>query len=70
MSSKIQAVLFDNKFYNTTDARKWLKKNNYKPIKKVHKTKNYLRYRIRKPKKNKNYRFINFGKNISAIIEF
>lgn len=49
MSSKIQAVLFDNKKFNTTSARKKLKEMKLKPIKRVHKTENFLRYRIVEP---------------------
>lgn len=48
--SKLQAVLFNNKIFNATKARAWLKKNNIKPIKRVDKTKNLLRYRVRSPK--------------------
>lgn len=54
----IQAVLFNIDKYKPLDARKWLKYNNYQPIKPVHKTKNYLRYRITEPNYKKfNYRF-------------
>ena len=64
--SKIQSILFKNKSYNTTNARQWLGKHQFDPIKPVHKTKNYLRYRLRKP--NKNYRY--FIKTITPSIKF
>lgn len=51
----IQAVLFSNELYNTKKARLFLKKHNIIPIKKVHKTEKYLRYRILKPKNKSNY---------------
>ena len=47
----VQAVIFEKKHWNTTDARNWLKKKKYTPIKRVHITKNYYRYRILNPKK-------------------
>jgi len=43
----LHSVLFDNTAYNATTAREWLKRHNIVPIKRVDKTKNYLRYRIR-----------------------
>ena len=46
MTSKIQAVLFDNKKFNTKTARKKLTEMKLKPIKRVHKTEKFLRYRI------------------------
>lgn len=45
----VQAVIFNNKKWDVNTARKWLKEHDYKPIKHVDKTENYLRYRIREP---------------------
>lgn len=49
MSDNIQAILFKKKYWNTERAREYLKSRNYEPIKRVHKTKNYLRYRLQEP---------------------
>lgn len=50
MPFKIQAVLFDKRYgWTAPDAKRWLKRNEYKPIKPVHKTTNFLRYRIHRP---------------------
>ena len=49
MPSAIQAILFDRQQHTTQSARKWLSSHNFKPIKRVHTTKNYFRYRIRDP---------------------
>ena len=68
-NTKIQAILFEKDKFTTEKARRFLKKHNYKPIKRVHKTENYLRYRIRKPKNKTMYRTIDFGDDIKAIIE-
>jgi hypothetical protein len=67
--TEIQSILFNKTKYNSIKARKWLKENNYKPIKRVHKTENYLRYRIKNPNSKYQYRTINFGKYIKAIIK-
>ena len=67
-SRKLQAILFDKKRYNTTKARRWLRSKNYVPIKRVHKTLNYLRYRLREPSKSYDYRTIVLGKGIKAIL--
>jgi hypothetical protein len=48
---EIQAVLFDKNEYTSKDALQWLKKHELSPIKRVHVTKNYLRYRINEPTK-------------------
>lgn len=68
-NTKIQSIMFNNKKYDSKKARKWLKKYNYKPIKRVDKTKNYLRYRIREPNEKLEYRIISFNKDIKAVIE-
>ena len=43
----IQAVLFGISDWSTSEARKMLKNHNITPIKNVHKTTNFLRYRIK-----------------------
>jgi hypothetical protein len=53
--SSIQAIIFDNKKWTTATARAWLKKHKYKPIKRVDKTLNYLRYRLVDPAKFKSF---------------
>lgn len=67
--SEIQSILFDKNKYDATKARKWLKRNKYKPIKRVHKTEKYLRYRIKQPNSKYQYRTISFGKDIKAVIQ-
>jgi len=69
MTTKIQAILFEKDKFTADKARKFLKKHKYRPIKRVHKTENYLRYRLVKPKKGAMYRMINFGDDIKAVIE-
>lgn len=64
--SKVQSIIFKKSKYTSEKARKWLAKYKYRPIKQVHKTTNYLRYRIRKP--NKKFRY--FMKEIRPGIKF
>ena len=52
---RVQSVLFDNKLFDATSARSFLKTYHMYPIKRVHKTENYLRYRLEDPIKNKKY---------------
>ncbi len=56
MSRKVQAVLFSKEIYDTHSARRWLRRHNYTPIKRVHETTRFLRYRIREPDYN-NYEY-------------
>jgi hypothetical protein len=51
----IQAVIFSKSEWTAKDAMKWLKLHGLDPIKKVHKTKNYLRYRIVEPEQFTSY---------------
>jgi len=47
--SHVQAVIFDNDVFKSENAREWLKKHYLRPIKPVHLTENYWRYRIQEP---------------------
>lgn len=51
----IQAVLFPREDFTPQQARYWLQKHNLVPIKMVHPTPNYLRYRIETPRVTKKY---------------
>lgn len=67
--SVVQAILFDINKFDTDKARKWLRDHGYRPIKRVHKTARFLRYRIRKPKKNGSYITKHITPHIRLIIE-
>lgn len=51
----VQAILFPIKKFTTKEAREYLLSHNHKRIKRVHKTKNFLRYRLVEPKKKDKY---------------
>ena len=68
--SEIQAVLFKNTKWDSKKSRDWLKKNKYVPIKRVHKTDTFLRYRLKEPNQYKRFITKKLGKGIELIIGF
>ena len=64
----IQALLFNRDDWTPDKARRYMKRNKYEPIKRVHKTDKYLRYRLKHPKKTE-YRTIKMPENVLAVIE-
>jgi len=68
--TKIISLLFNNKYFNKTKIRAWLKKHDYNSKKKIVNKLNYYHAKIsNKSTKNKNFRTIRFNKNILAIIQ-
>ena len=53
--SSIQAVLFKKDKFTTDQCRSWLKLYKIKPMKRVHVTSSYYRYRIQDPSKFKRF---------------
>lgn len=45
----IQAIIFDNKRWLVSEAKRWLTQHGYKPIKPVHRTVGFLRFRLQDP---------------------
>lgn len=69
--SEVQSVVFDKKYFKSAkDARTWLTNNNFKPIKRVDKKANTLRYRITDPKQYKDFRMKKIKKGISLVLGF
>ena len=67
--TKIQSVRFIlSKGWTSDQARNWLKANDIKPIKRVDKTANELRYRILSPGKFTSFRTIKTDKGINIIL--
>lgn len=64
----IQAVIFARSDWTTKDANNWLRYYSLKPIKRVHITKNYYRYRLATPQVGKKYRTRNLNNGIKLII--
>lgn len=72
--SNVQAIIFDKSKWTSNKALKWLINNNYYPIKNVHITKNYLRYRLIHPNEDQyKYRLFtlpNTNKTIKMVLEY
>ena len=69
--SKIQAVIFQRANYSPRGARKYLKDNGLKRIKRVHKTHNFLRYVLEDPKKYSRFASKKIAKdNLQIIVGF
>src|SRR5579885_2717298 len=68
--SNIQAIIFKKENWTENKAEKWLKMHNFNPIKNVHITENYLRYRLKNPNKLNEYRTYDIGNGIKLILEF
>ena len=65
----IQAVIFNKEMYDTARCRRWLMKHKLFPIKRVHETTNWLRYRIREPDYNSNeYRTKQISNGIKIVV--
>jgi len=64
----IQAIIFDNKIWTEKTAKKWLKEHGYVPIKPVHKTLNFLRYRLLDPSLFNRFIMRKLPNNIELVI--
>lgn len=66
---EIQAILFPIDKWTSDDARRWLSKSGHTPIKRVHKTDNYLRYRISEPDRKSSYTSKHLNNGIILILK-
>lgn len=69
IADMFQAILFDRSEHDTRSARSWLRRHRYQPIKRVHITPNWLRYRLADPADGVVYRTIRLGNHIMAVTE-
>ena len=66
-----QAVIFDKDIWDTSRAKRWLNKNKLYPIKRVHETMHFYRYRIREPDYDHlEYKTTNLGYGIKVIVGY
>ena len=65
----IQSIIFNKEeLWDTTRARRWLNKNKFYPIKRVHESARFYRYRIKEPDYDRfEYRTHNLGHGIKVI---
>lgn len=64
--SYIQSILFNKTSFDKKKAEQWIKKHNFIPIKELHETNKYLRYRLQIPNKKHFY----VTKKITEYITF
>lgn len=68
--SEIQSIKFQRYIYDTTKAKKWLEKNNHKPIFKVKVTPTELTYVIQNSRKYKRFFQTKSSRGIIFIFGF
>ena len=69
--SILQSVLFSKDLYDTSRARRWLRRNKITPSKRVHETTRFLRYRIKEPDYDKyEYRIKRISDGIKMIFGY
>ena len=68
--SDIQAVLFDRNYWTITQSKKWLAVHHLHPIKPVHATKRFYRYRLHLPSDFRILRTHKTGDHMDLIIGF
>ena len=64
----LQAIVFSQQYFDVKSAKKWLKQHQLQPIKKVHKTKKSLRYRLADPDDFKGFITKKTSKGITFVI--
>ena len=64
-----QAVMFRKDMYDTARCRRWLMKHKLFPIKKVHETSTFYRYRIKETDDNHEYRTKQISPGIKLVID-
>lgn len=62
-----QAIIFKRDVWAQKDAKSWLRNHGYTPLKAVHVTTNYLRYRIFNPLPGDVFRMVNLGNSIKGV---
>jgi hypothetical protein len=68
--SQIHTVIFNNHYWTKEGALKWLKHNHLKPIAPARYTTNFIRFRIRDPKKFKYFVTKKLHGEIELVIGF
>lgn len=70
LHTEIQAVIINKKYGTLQKANRWIRNNGYHPMKSVHITKNYYRYRMQEPNYEEyRYKTKTLNDNIKLIIQ-
>ena len=70
MSSQVQSVTFPRELFTPHGAMRWLKRHEFKPIKKVDKTLSQLKYRIIDPSEFDHFSTRTLGDGVALVIGF
>lgn len=65
----VQAILFNKDSWTEDSAENYLFRHKFHPIKPVHKTTNFLRYRLRLPRSDTKYFTKKLNNDVLLIIE-
>ena len=69
--SEPQTIIFKKAHYSKRSSANWLKYHGFKPIKKVHETVNYYRYRLKEPDEELyDYRIMPINDGIKTVNQF
>lgn len=68
--SEIQAIIFDKNYWSLKQANSFIHLHDFKPIKKMHETKNYYRFRLEEPNKRYRYRTKEVFPGVKFIFRF
>lgn len=63
----LQAILVKREYGSLNDAKFWVRRHHYSPIKPVHITDRYYRFRLREPKSSYDYRMVDLAKKVRAV---
>lgn len=66
-----QAIILHKDWFTLREAENWIHRHRYHPIKKVHSTLNFWRFRLKEPNENiYDYRIIKLRDGVKAVIGF
>lgn len=66
MSTRMQSLQFRRDIWTPILAMDWIEKNGFVPIKPVHITPHFLRYRLKQPEQGVMYRWVELGDGVYA----
>jgi len=66
--TQLQSVIFNKKYYDVEKAERFLRKHQLKPIKQLHETDKYLRYRQAEPDNSKHYYTVKLNNGVIFIM--
>ncbi len=68
--SSVQSIIFNKNYWSLPQIKQWLRYHRFRPIKKVHETKNFYRYRLQNPSNFSRFITKKLPDNIELIIGY